>query len=73
MAAAVFASHRGIEAWLGTATLPRLVDLAVSIPLGASVLAVVCKLLHVAELEEIWTLLSNRLMRRRPARDPRPC
>jgi putative peptidoglycan lipid II flippase len=73
MAAAVFASHRGIEAWLGTAALPRLVDLAVSIPLGAGVLAVVCKLLRVAELEEIWRLLSNRLMGRRPARDPRPC
>ncbi len=60
MAASVFFSHHAIATRLGTSTLPRLIDLAVSVPVGAGVLIAACKLLRVAELEEIWRLLSRR-------------
>jgi putative peptidoglycan lipid II flippase len=45
-----FASH-WLEAWLGQGRLARVINLAVSIPLGAGAFYGVCKALKVAELE----------------------
>jgi putative peptidoglycan lipid II flippase len=51
MGAAVLLSSRGIEGWLGVSRLARLVDLAVSIPLGLLVFYAACRVLRVSELE----------------------
>jgi len=59
----LFSSH-GIEAWLGVSRLGRLVDLAVSIPLGLVVFYAVCRVLRVSELELAARALANPLARR---------
>ncbi len=46
----VLISHE-IQAWLGAGRVARLIDLAVSIPVGAAAFYGVCKALRVAELE----------------------
>jgi hypothetical protein len=64
MGAAVFLSSHGIESWLGVNRLGRLVDLAVSIPLGLLVFYAACRVLHVSELELAARALTNPLARR---------
>jgi putative peptidoglycan lipid II flippase len=64
MGAAVLFSSHGIEAWLGVSRLGRLVDLAVSIPLGLVVFYAVCRVLRVSELELAARALANPLARR---------
>ncbi len=51
MGVAVFASSHCVEGWLGVDRLARLVDLAVSIPLGLLVFYAACRILRVSELE----------------------
>jgi putative peptidoglycan lipid II flippase len=51
MGAAVLLSNHAIEGWLGIGRLARLVDLAVSIPLGILVFYAACRVLRVSELE----------------------
>ncbi len=51
MGAAVLLSSHGIEGWLGVTRLGRLVDLAISIPLGLAVFYAACRVLRVSELE----------------------
>jgi len=63
MGAAVFAASHGIEGWLGDGRLGRLVDLAVSIPLGLLVFYAVCRMLRVSELELATRVLRNPLGR----------
>ena len=63
MGAAVFLSSHGIEGWLGAGRLGRLVDLAVSIPLGLLVFYAACRVLRVSELELAARALRNPLAR----------
>jgi putative peptidoglycan lipid II flippase len=51
MGAAVLLASHGIEGWLGVGRLGRLIDLAVSIPLGILVFYAACRILRVSELE----------------------
>jgi putative peptidoglycan lipid II flippase len=51
MGAAVLFASRGIELWLGVQRLARLMDLAVSIPLGLLIFYAACRILRVSELE----------------------
>ena len=60
MAVAVWLSSSQIEHWLGTRTLARLVNLAVSISLGGAVFGLVAKLLHISEVDQAWRLLVRR-------------
>jgi putative peptidoglycan lipid II flippase len=69
MGLVVAVSSRGIESWLGTRRLARLVDLAISIPVGLLAYYAVCRALKVAELEMAGRALMgpalNWLSRRR--------
>jgi putative peptidoglycan lipid II flippase len=64
MGAAVLLSSHFIQAWLGVSRLARLVDLAVSIPLGLLVFYAACRALTVSELELAARALRNPLARR---------
>lgn len=64
MGAAVLLSSHWIEGWLGADRLGRLVDLAVSIPLGLLVFYAACRALRVSELELATRALVNPLARR---------
>jgi len=64
MAAGVWVSHTALERSLGTGTLARLIDLAVSVSLGVAVLAVICKFLGVSEVDAAWSILARRLIGR---------
>jgi len=66
-AAVLFASH-GIEGWLGANRLGRLIDLAVSIPLGLLVFYAGCRVLRVSELDLAARALANPLARAGRAR-----
>ncbi len=64
MGAVVFlASHR-IEGWLGADRLARLIDLAISIPVGLLIFYAVCRILRVSELELASRALVDPLTRR---------
>ncbi len=65
MGAAVLASNRFVENWLGIDRLARLADLAISIPLGLVVFYVACRLLRVSELELAARALAGPLGRAR--------
>jgi integral membrane protein MviN len=60
--AVALASH-GIEAWLGTRRLARLLNLALSIPFGVAVFYSVARALHVAELEMATSALAAPVLR----------
>jgi putative peptidoglycan lipid II flippase len=60
--AVALASH-GIEAWLGTRRLARLLNLALSIPFGVAVFYSVSKALRVAELEMATSALVAPVLR----------
>ncbi len=64
MAAVVWASSAGIEHALGTRTLARLINLAVSIPLGVAVLYWAARSLKIEELEMATRALAGPLARR---------
>ncbi len=63
MGAAVLLSSHCIEGWLGVSRLARLVDLAVSIPLGLLVFYAACRILRVSELELAARALANPMAR----------
>jgi putative peptidoglycan lipid II flippase len=65
MGAAVLLSSHGIEGWLGVSRLGRLVDLAISIPLGLLIFYAACRALRVSELELAARALANPLARLR--------
>ena len=64
MGAAVLLSSHGIESWLGVHRLARLIDLAISIPLGLLIFYAICRILRVSELELAARALVNPLARR---------
>jgi putative peptidoglycan lipid II flippase len=66
MGVAVWASSTGVKDWIGISPRARLVDLAISIPLGLIVLYFTCRLMKVAELEMAVQALAGPLQRRLP-------
>jgi putative peptidoglycan lipid II flippase len=64
MGAAVLLSSHAIETWLGAQRLARLMDLAISIPLGLLIFYTACRILRVSELELATRALANPLTRR---------
>jgi hypothetical protein len=64
MGAAVLLSSHGIEGWLGAGRLARLIDLAISIPLGLLIFYAACRILRVSELELAGRALADPLTRR---------
>src|SRR6266851_2931660 len=64
MGGVVLLSSRGIQAWLGIARLGRLVDLAISIPVGLLVFYGACRLLGVTELDLATRALAGPILRR---------
>jgi putative peptidoglycan lipid II flippase len=66
MGALVWASSSGIVYLLGKSKLARLIDLAVSIPVGLVVLYFCCRLLHVSELDAAIRAVAGPLQRRLP-------
>lgn len=68
MCAACATSSLLVREAFGTSFLGRLLDLAVSIPLGASVLFAACRLLRIPELEVARQAIRARLGRRVTAR-----
>jgi putative peptidoglycan lipid II flippase len=63
MGTAVLVSSYGVALWLGSDRLGRLVDLAISIPLGLVVFYFVCRALRVSELELAARALAGPLAR----------
>jgi putative peptidoglycan lipid II flippase len=63
MGVAVLLSSHAVEGWLGVERLGRLVDLAVSIPLGLLVFYAGCRILRVSELELAARALRNPMAR----------
>lgn len=68
MGAAVWVSSHGIEGWLDGGRVGRLVDLALSIPVGIVVFYGACRILQVSELELATRALADPLTRRLRAR-----
>jgi putative peptidoglycan lipid II flippase len=64
MGLACYLSSHFVHRWLGGRKLAQIVDVAVSIPLGALVYYWVCRALRVAELEAAWESLASPLARR---------
>ena len=64
MGVVCYLSSRGVHHWLGMRKIAQLVDVAVSIPLGALVYYALCRALRVAELEAAWNALAAPLARR---------
>ena len=64
MGGAVWMSSRGVQHWLGIGRLARLVDLAVSIPLGLVVFYFVCRIVKVSELDLATRALAGPILRR---------
>ncbi|HTT65583.1 MAG TPA: murein biosynthesis integral membrane protein MurJ [Bryobacteraceae bacterium] len=64
MGIACYFSSRGVHHWLGARKLAQIVDVAVSIPLGALVYYTICRALRVAELDAAWRALAAPLARR---------
>lgn len=67
MGAVVWASSHQIVGTLGTEKLSRIIDLAVSIPLGLIVFYLACRVLGVTELDMAVNAVSKPLQRRFPS------
>ena len=65
MGCAVWASSHGVQSWLGVTRWGRLVDLAISIPVGIVVFYIASRLLRVSELDLATRALTGPLLRRR--------
>jgi putative peptidoglycan lipid II flippase len=63
MGGAVWLSSHFIKDWIGIARLGRLVDLAVSIPIGLLIFYAACRLLRVSELDLATRALAGPLRR----------
>jgi putative peptidoglycan lipid II flippase len=66
MGGVVWLLSSGINGALGTSKVARLIDLAVSIPVGILVLYLACRLLHVSELDAALRAVLGPLQRRIP-------
>lgn len=64
MAAVVWTSSALIRHWLGVGTVARLIDLAITIPLGIAVLYFVSRALRIEELEMAVRALGGPIARR---------
>ena len=64
MGAAVLLSTHVVEGWLGASRVGRLVDLAISIPVGLLTFYAACRLLRVSELDLAGRALADPLNRR---------
>ena len=64
MGVAVWMSSHGVQHWLGVGRLARLVDLAVSIPVGLVIFYGACRLLQVPELDLATRSLVGPIVRR---------
>jgi putative peptidoglycan lipid II flippase len=75
MGAAIFASSRGMEAWLGVRKIARLADLSVSMPVGLAVYYAACRMLGLAEIDSVIRAFAGPIQRRlrhSSSRSPRP-
>ena len=59
-----YLSSSGVDHWLGARKLAQIADVAISIPLGATVYYGLCRAMRVAELEAAWGALAAPLARR---------
>ncbi len=59
-----YLSSSGVHHWLGARKLAQIADVAISIPLGATVYYALCRAMRVAELEAAWVALAAPLARR---------
>jgi putative peptidoglycan lipid II flippase len=64
MGAACYFSSHAVHRFLGARKIAQIVDVALSIPLGALVYYALCRALRVAELEAAWNTLAGPLARR---------
>jgi putative peptidoglycan lipid II flippase len=64
MGAAVWGSSRFIQSLAGIAPMARLIDLAITIPLGIVILYLVCRALRVEELAMAVTAVGGPIARR---------
>jgi putative peptidoglycan lipid II flippase len=72
MGAAIFASSRGMELWLGVTQAARLADLAVSIPVGLAVYYAACRMLGLTDIDAVIRAFARPIQRRlrRPSTRP---
>jgi len=64
MGLAVWLSSKAIAALLGPGAVARLLDLAITIPMGVAVLYYTCRALRVEELEMATRALGGPILRR---------
>ena len=64
MGAAIFATSRGMEAWLGVSQMARLADLAVSIPIGLAVYYAACRMLGLSDIDAAIRSFTGPIQRR---------
>jgi putative peptidoglycan lipid II flippase len=63
MTAVAALSTHAMRVWLGVSTMARIADLAVSIPLGAGVFLLFCRLFRVPEIDDFLHALPARFRR----------
>lgn len=63
MGAAIFASSRGMEMWLGVSQLARLGDLCVSIPIGLGVYYASCRALGLNDIDGVIRAFAGPIRR----------
>jgi putative peptidoglycan lipid II flippase len=74
MGAIIFATSRGMAAWLGVSQMARLADLGVSIPVGLAVYYAACRALGLTDIDGVIRAFARPIQRRlqRPSsRSPR--
>jgi putative peptidoglycan lipid II flippase len=64
MGAAIFASSRGMEMWLGVSQKARLADLAVSLPVGLGVYYACCRALGLNDIDGVIRAFAGPIQRR---------
>ena len=64
MGAAIFASSRGMETWLGVSQMARLADLSVSLPAGLAVYYGACRMLGLTDIDGVIRAFAGPIRRR---------
>ena len=64
MGAAIFATSRGMERWLGVSQMARLADLGVSIPIGLAVYYGACRMLGLTNIDAAIGAFAGPIQRR---------
>jgi putative peptidoglycan lipid II flippase len=64
MGAAIFATSRGMEMWLGVSQMARLADLAVSMPIGLAVYYAACRMLGLSDIDAAIRSFTGPIQRR---------